>query len=1143
MEFARHKKGPLARIAFELGEAEFDYSNWNVCHGGSGGSSGGGTTTTTSQPPAQVLAAYQTATNAAQTAASQPLQQYNGATVAGFTPDQLQAFQTVAGTQGAYQPYLNSASSNISAGTTPLWNNVQQFSPDAVQQYASPYTQNVLNTTMAAENNQDAQQQNQLVGNAISSGAWGGDRSAVAQAQLAGQQAIANNATNANIENTGYNTALGEFNTQQQNQLGANEANAYLNEQAGALNTNLAGQATNLPIQQASAQLQSGALQQQLGQEVLNVPYEQFLQQQAYPFQTSQFFTNTAEGLSGQGGTSSTTAPGASTASTLAGLGIGGLGVAGAALAADGGRIQRGSGGLIPQFRRHRDSGGGLPAVPDLSISYIPSSTGFQSAGMGIPKANQSTSQQPSQQSGTSPTGLVGAGVGAYKTGQALSNYIAGQMLPDAGTAFTGAAGATDAANTAAFLGNTSPAIGASGIGADATGLAPTFTSLGNVGSLANETAGTDAIANAGLWTPATASLDSVAAADPAATASFLGGADSAGGLGSFLGSIGDAGTAALSALSDWGAAAGDAIGSAAVDAGSWLADAALAAFAFKDGGKVPRFDAGGGISPITGAQPAQFDSGPYAQNAYKQISQLPLDKLQELQLRAPPGTAQGALIQQAIKQKQFMPNASQPTATVQAPQAGTQLQNPMAPQAGLAGGGRLRRDDGGDIPDPGELQRGLDLQQEVAAEPANGPPQAGFVDTGAQVQPPAQPTAPQRAEANPWLALAAAGFGMAAGNSPNIGVNAGRGALEGLQNYGEQQKVAQESTKMADQVDQWQKENAIKQEALQQGKYDIKSDAMGNMYKVNTRTGDVEPIKGAGLGGFGTPAPMQNGQATATGTQTGQSDSAGNPTGDAFLSALPPQIGAQVKALAEGRMQFPGGFALKSPYWQQMLSAVSQYDPTFDAVNYNARSGTRKDFTSGKDAASINALNTVAEHMGQLQDAIPDLNNTSWQAANSVKNWAKTQAGSPDVTNFDAIKNSVASELVRVWRGTGGNESDIQGRLKDLSDSNSPQQLQGVLTNMGGLIKGKIDALQDQYKRGMGTAAEDKNFYTPQAQQVFKKLGVMDSDQQPPGGAQAAPASAAPPQAAIDMLRKNPALAPAFQQKYGISPQQYLGQ
>ena len=67
----------------------------------------------------------------------------------------------------------------------------------------------------------------------MSQGAWGGDRSAIAQAELANQQHLAQAPTIAGLENQGYSQALGEFNTQQQAGVGAQEASGYLAENAG----------------------------------------------------------------------------------------------------------------------------------------------------------------------------------------------------------------------------------------------------------------------------------------------------------------------------------------------------------------------------------------------------------------------------------------------------------------------------------------------------------------------------------------------------------------------------------------------------------------------------------------------------------------------------------------------------------------------------------------------------------------------------------------------------------------------------------------------------------------------------------------------------------------------------------------------
>jgi hypothetical protein len=322
-------------------------------------SGGGGTTTSNSSTtvPQDVLNEYNQVTAQANQVASQPLQQYSGQTVASLTPDETSAFSSIDNMQGITAPYTQEANNLLGQASQTI--NPQTVGSSQIQSYESPYTQDVLNSTMAAENNQDAQQQAQLQGNAISSGAWGGDRAGVAQGILGGQQALANNATNAGIENQGYSQALSEANTQQQTGIAAQEASQSLQESAGLGENQLGTSALTNGLNEANAQLASGQLQQQQAQSELNVPYENFLQQQAYPFQTTGWLGNIAEGIgSNEGGssTSSTTQP----SEGLFGLKRGG-----------GITSNRSHGGIVP----HRDSGGdvslGQSSPPNASTSIL----------------------------------------------------------------------------------------------------------------------------------------------------------------------------------------------------------------------------------------------------------------------------------------------------------------------------------------------------------------------------------------------------------------------------------------------------------------------------------------------------------------------------------------------------------------------------------------------------------------------------------------------------------------------------------------------------------------------------------------------------------------------------------------------------
>lgn len=87
-----------------------------------------------------------------------------------------------------------------------------------ISQYMNPFQNQVIGATLAnmAENN--AVQQQQVQGNAAMRGALGGDRLGVAQAELARQQALANNQTLAGLNAQNYNQAVQTALSQQQNQ-------------------------------------------------------------------------------------------------------------------------------------------------------------------------------------------------------------------------------------------------------------------------------------------------------------------------------------------------------------------------------------------------------------------------------------------------------------------------------------------------------------------------------------------------------------------------------------------------------------------------------------------------------------------------------------------------------------------------------------------------------------------------------------------------------------------------------------------------------------------------------------------------------------------------------------------------------------
>lgn len=217
-----------------------------------------------------------------------------------------------------------------------------------------------------------------------------------------------------------------------------------------------------------------------------------------------------------------------------------------------------------------------------------------------------------------------------------------------------------------------------------------------------------------------------------------------------------------------------------------------------------------------------------------------------------------------------------------------------------------------------------------------------------------------------------------------------------------------------------------------------------------------------------------------------------GNPNlhGDAYLKSMPDQsIANQVKAIAEGREQQPSSFFLKTPYGQMMMRSLAQYDPGFDLSLYQSRVAANTDLAKGKMGQNVTSFNTTIGHLGALSDAIDKLQNTSFPLVNQAYNVWRNNTGDPRVNAFNVNVDAAASELTRAFRGTGGNESDIQAWKKTLSAANSPQQLHAAVDKAVDLLESRIDATGDQYGRAMRKTVQPDSLLSPVARSTLQKL------------------------------------------------------
>jgi hypothetical protein len=171
--------------------------------GGGGGK--GGTTTSSVKIPKEVLARYNDVNARGKALVdSRPFQQYGGPFVAGINQQQQAGIENINNAANAGQGYFNEAGGLMRAGSG-------SATPGQldIDRYLSPYTENVVEATRRTQEQQNRQQAQQLAGNAVSQGAFGGDRAGIAQANLSGQQSLANQQTLAGLRQQGFTQALG----------------------------------------------------------------------------------------------------------------------------------------------------------------------------------------------------------------------------------------------------------------------------------------------------------------------------------------------------------------------------------------------------------------------------------------------------------------------------------------------------------------------------------------------------------------------------------------------------------------------------------------------------------------------------------------------------------------------------------------------------------------------------------------------------------------------------------------------------------------------------------------------------------------------------------------------------------------------
>ena len=199
--------------------------------------------------------------------------------VAGFSPTQLAAMQQAYGGIGAYQPFLDAAQSTQAAALGATGAGVQSlgqmnFDPSRAQAFMDPYQQAVTQDALKEIDRQSQMAGNQLAGQAVGAGAFGGSRYGLQQSELARNAQDMKSRRIFEDMSRNYQQAQAQANAVNQQRMQQGQMFGQLGQMTSGIGGAMAGlgaQTQAMGQQDVNQLMGIGGMQQQLGQRMYDV--------------------------------------------------------------------------------------------------------------------------------------------------------------------------------------------------------------------------------------------------------------------------------------------------------------------------------------------------------------------------------------------------------------------------------------------------------------------------------------------------------------------------------------------------------------------------------------------------------------------------------------------------------------------------------------------------------------------------------------------------------------------------------------------------------------------------------------------------------------------------------------------------------
>ena len=225
-----------------------------------------------------------------------------------------------------------------------------------------------------------------------------------------------------------------------------------------------------------------------------------------------------------------------------------------------------------------------------------------------------------------------------------------------------------------------------------------------------------------------------------------------------------------------------------------------------------------------------------------------------------------------------------------------------------------------------------------------------------------------------------------------------------------------------------------------------------------------------------------------------------------------------QAENIAKGNLP-----AATGPNAAKINNAALAINPNWNARDFGLQTAAEKEFNTGKNGNKTRSLNVAVSHLGTLDTAATALQSGNIRAFNQFKQAWQRETGKSAPTDFNAVKELVADEIVAAVVPGVGALADRKALKDTIMAKSSPAQIQGVIKEYKELLGGQLGGLEKQYNASTRKTDFKQRYLTPEA------IAALTPGQKAP------PAAAAGiPQAAIDALNSGAGTAEQFDAQFG---------